>query len=441
MTFTKLDPNIDYTGLVKNLDDQLSLPEQELTARLVGLDFSTAPLETATLYTASFLLRTAANLEVKFPNLTNTNYEKLIEQKSQEPCFQSIIMWTMINSSDAGLYLIYLFNKGYCGSADILDLLLDSDPRYPPVYMNNFLFNLVTIFNLREDQLNMLVHDPNNLELWAPFIHRLCEQPTLVRDWLKKRPRNIKFYGGETNTILGMYDPLLAKTDILGRFNRKADIYYDLGGGFGTPEITRLFQLPFISADINSPNINEHDDKLVILKAAGKKRALVTKEERARYVSLLENTPYMPFDVTKDEFPAVFDSYGIVSTGFLTSSVKPRIKGLKTLIHQKGGAFLFTSWLATSRITKLVKLGKDVDLFTIQRATKRAHAYKTVYLSWKRGKIVDLQTTLDDTNLYQYHERRRLYVRRAVDPIASPFQRYLSMPSQNGFLLGSGRPA
>jgi hypothetical protein len=421
--FTRMPhPPEYYSRLIQCLDDQVALAESDLMARLLDLDFLSSAPEVATLYTATFLLRQAGELRIEFPNVTKTNYENLIDSLKDEPSFQSIILWTMVNSSDAGLYLIFLFNKGYKRSSEILNMMLRDDYKFSPVYMNNFLFNLMRVFGLPHETLKKLIRERDNIELWAPYLHRLCENPELVREFLKTKPKKIKFYGGETNTILNMYDPLISTNDVLSRFNREADIYYDLGGGFGTPEIARLFKLPFISADINSPYVAEHDDKLVFLKdIGGKTRVLLSPEERAAYVELLGKTRYLQFDVTKDDFPTKYGSYGIVSTGFLTSTVKPQIKNLKHMLPKRGTAHLVTAWLAFSRICRLAQLGKDVDLFTIQRATKKAYAYKTVYIKWRSGRVVDLTTTLDKVNMIEGYKKRQERVRKLLDPSRSTF--------------------
>jgi hypothetical protein len=130
---------------------------------------------------------------------------------------------------------------------------------------------------------------------------------------------------------------------------------------------------------------------------------------------------YLPFNVLHDSFPDRADSYAIVSTGFMTSTVRPMERHRTWKKAGKGLAHLGLSLLGIMRVVELVRKGKRVDLFTIQRASSRVYKYKTALLQWREGRLVNLITT-DDSRARQqkWTDEALASVRERICP-SNPF--------------------
>src|SRR5262249_23206697 len=147
-----------------------------------------------------------------------------------------------------------------------------------------------------------------------------------------------------------------------------------------------------------SPRYEDYDAEICFqVHGTDGKRRIADGVTRDRFLARQRRVEYLPFNVMKDSFPDDADSYAIVSTGFITSTVRPEEKQAEWRAEPGAGVgHLGLSIHAIARVLDLVKNGKSVDLFTIQRASSRIYKYKTVLLQWREGRLLRLVTTNDE---------------------------------------------
>ena len=167
-----------------------------------------------------------------------------------------------------------------------------------------------------------------------------------------------------------------------------------------------------------------HDEKTI---SADGKRRTADNTTRQAFLERQRAVVYLPFNVLSDSLPSNAESYGIVSTGFMTSTVRPHERQGGWKVRGAGLAHLGLSLHAVIRVVELAQKGKTVDLFTVQRASSRVFKYKTAFLAWRNGRLVDLITTTDNS--------RNRWTRTALDAIRQrinpSFRRYCKfLPSQ-----------
>ncbi len=412
--------------VVNAVAEQTFDSEAALKSRLLLTDFTKIDDHLGTIVLSSFLLRQLPCPKLEFPNVTGTLYEQWLDEtvrRGQNVQHGALLNWLLVAPPKYVLYLIFLFNSRYGETWKVLRRLLKSEKKNPPPYLFRVIPNILLHY-YPADEVASLVENSGDLERWAPYIRELTRSAEKVEKWLAEKAQPIRFYGGKTNTVLGMYDAYFDDKTGAKRLNPDADVYYDLGGGYNTPEIRRLTGFPFISADLNSPRLEEHDSRLLLVRKVAGKEVALPEAERAEYLKSLRETPYLKFDVFENAFPESYDSYVIASTGFLTSTVRPNV----SVSGFERNGDLLTSAMAVWRVLRLVQLGKDVDLFTIQRATKRPYAYKTVFLQFRAGRVATLVVTGDRTIHMRFSENHRATIRKMIDPATSPFRRFVDMP-------------
>jgi hypothetical protein len=281
---------------------------------------------------------------------------------------------------------------------------------------------------MSHDEIAALPLGGSGFKRTATVFNELLANEAML-DWFSRKRQPLRFYGGATNTILGLYDEIFRNAGTgLDRFNRGAQARYDLGGGFGTSEVERLMGVRFVSADIMSPRVEDYDPEICIqtISADGKRRT-ADNTTRQAFLERQRAVVYLPFNVLSDSLPSNAESYGIVSTGFMTSTVRPHERQGGWKVRGAGLAHLGLSLHAVIRVVELAQKGKTVDLFTVQRASSRVFKYKTAFLAWRNGRLVDLITTTDNS--------RNRWTRTALDAIRQrinpSFRRYCKfLPSQ-----------
>lgn len=364
-----------------------------------------------------------------FHNVTNTPYEKLVEfYHSHKPYWaQMLHNWVTIYRTDFTRYPVFLYNKDYKQSRRLFTKLLTFERKPPPYHFlvcgNVFRQGL----GLTHDEIAALPVSGEGFAETARHFHELYKG-RVFDEWLQNKKRALRYYGGSTNTVLNYYDPIInAEGSGVEKFNRTAELRFDLGGGFNTPEMERVFGCSFISADLVSPRYSKYDPEICFqIEGPDQKRTFADQKTRDAFLQAQDKVQFQKFDVLESTFPKDAESYSIVSGGFMTSTVRPRQ-------HQDdwkanpgmGLGHLGLSIHAMIRVIELAKTGKPVDLFTIQRATSRVFKYKTALLQWREGRLVTLQTT-DDNLVEKWAPNATDWLRKKVNPDNPVFNGYLS---------------
>jgi len=397
-----------------------------------NLDYMKANLQDATLAVSRFLLL-PSNLRketvIKMRNETNTPYEQWFDElkKKQKVKHKATMAgrWMLgsgLDDVNLSLYCIFLFNIDFGKTRSLFEKFLMYD-NSPPPYLDLVLVNILHQgLKLSHTEASALLKQP--FANVAKHLNQLfSSESTIVEDWLSRKRQNLRFYGGATNTVLGLYDRFFNNEAVGTQFlNRNAEGRYDLGGGFNTSEIERLVGKSFVSADILSPNILEHDPEIVIQKIdENKKLVIVDTETQKKHIEQQSKIQYLKFNVLKDSFPKDKGSYLITSTGFTTSTVRPN--GLERSEKKGGQGHLLLSVHAIQRVIELVKEGKAVDFFTIQRATNRAYRYKTCLIQWREGRAINIITT-DDKEKKRWSEETIKLIYERIQPDNQVFREY-----------------
>ena len=267
---------------------------------------------------------------------------------------------------------------------EIFELFLKEKPR--PPYLTLLCLNLIKqIFGHSNDDMAKITSDPMLLHEW---FGKLFSDKDKIVEWLKQTKRPLRYYSGNTNTILYRYDMLFKDIAIHNDF----EAYYDLGGGYNTSEINRIFGKDFTSLDKVNPLISKYDEALVIRKRTSNiLNACLNNQEMAQYLERQGAVKYMKFNVSSQSIPDNFKSYVITSTGFMSSTVKLSKKMERDWCEEKiepHNRYTVTSIVAMYRIIELVTAGKHVHLVTINRASSRLYSNRVVSLEWRDGKIV-----------------------------------------------------
>lgn len=287
-----------------------------------------------------------------------------------------------------------LYERDHGSTRRTLHALNEEEPRIP--YLRVFLMH--ALFEL--DGASPQVTDDR--AALARALARLFDAEGRLLAWAdEKRARGIplKAFAGLTHTVVGMYD-WIARSPATGfaRVPRDVANGIDLGGGYGTPDLSRLFGVPLVSHDLHSPT---H------ARAIGLRRFQVATESRegecaprARWQSdeeaaatfaALDVQPWRQFDVFHDDFQDDAASFLITSFGFLTSTVashSPHALG-RGALGRNVLAQMHTTYAGLRRVLTLVAKGKDVTLFTFQRATSRAYRNVTLMLRFADRRLSD----------------------------------------------------
>lgn len=264
----------------------------------------------------------------------------------------------------------------------VFELLLSRQPR--PPYLSILTINMMKqLFGFTNDQMAEITANKDIFNIWQD---RLFTRKIDIERWLLGIPHDLRLYGGSTNTVLGLYDRSFQSQTFDGDY----EACFDLGGGFCTAEINRLTGRSFTSLDLLAPDLSVYDDRLFVRKMTDVGPVCLNSVEMAGYLARQREIPWIKTDISTDKLPQSFGSYLITSAGFVTSTVRPSEAMEETWCSEKiesGSRYLITSLVAIYRIMELVRTGKRVGLFTINRATSRHYTYRTAWLQWENGKI------------------------------------------------------
>lgn len=268
---------------------------------------------------------------------------------------------------------------------EIFELFLNQKPR--PPYLTLLCLNLIKqIFGHTNDDMARISSDAMLLYEWHG---KLFSDKERIIEWLKQAKRPLRYYSGNTNTILNRYD--VHFTDVA--INKNIEAFYDLGGGYNTSEINRIFGKDFTSLDLVDPLISKYDEDLIIRKRVSKiQNVCLNNAEMQEYLERQKAVKYTKFNISNHSIPDHFNSYMIVSAGFMTSTVKLLKQTEEKWCAEKiqpSSRYTVTSILAMYRVMELVAAGKHVQLVTLNRASSRLYTNRMVSLEWLNGKIVN----------------------------------------------------
>lgn len=235
------------------------------------------------------------------------------------------------------------------------------------------------------------VHEAGPERLADHWVPQLFDDRGRLVDWVDAvvaRGDALKHYGGDTNTIIGIYD-WIRDDPGLGFLRIPKDVErLDLGAGFGTPYVEDLFGGPFTALDLHPPaDARRLGLTLALQRGRRDERRALTPEEHEQYFRRLEAQPWIKYDIFAQPLPTTSDRLLVASFGFLSSTVVS-LSPLQQAIPPRLRP-LHTTYTAVRRVLEPVAAGKDVSLFTLQRATARAYMNRAVFLRFVEGRLVD----------------------------------------------------
>lgn len=235
-------------------------------------------------------------------------------------------------------------------------------------------------------------HEADQARLADEFLPRLLGADALLLRWIEDvlaRGGPLKHVGGDTNTIVGVYDWIRDDPELgFARVPTDCDDRFDLGAGFGTPYLESLFGVPLLALDLHAPSDARGLGLSFAVRTGGHgQRRAMNAVERDAYLERLDRQPWRRYDVFEEPLPARSDRVLVVSFGFLSSTVS----SLSPLGQQLAPKLrpLLTTYTCVRRILDCAGPGKDVSLFTVQRATAKAYMNRAVFLRLVDGRLCD----------------------------------------------------
>ena len=340
------------------------------------------PLDGAIELARILLYSTDPNNILKHRSLHQSRFDKWYDNLGEK---EKLIVSTWLTAANGeALWHPFVKFNAEPKTQDIFELFLEQKPH--PPYLTLLCLNLIKqIFGHTNDDMAIITRDPMLLLEWHG---KLFSDKERIINWLEGSKKPLRYYSGSTNTILNRYDMHLKNVSI----NRDAEAYYDLGGGYNTSEINRIFGKDFTSLDLVHPLISKYDEDLIIRKRVSSiLNVCLNKLEMDQYIERQKAVKYMQFNTAVQSIPNHFNSYVIASTGFMTSTVKMNKKTEDNWcaeLIEKNNRYTVTSIVAMHRVIELVAAGKHVQLVTLNRASSRLYSHRVVSIEWHDGKII-----------------------------------------------------
>jgi hypothetical protein len=208
---------------------------------------------------------------------------------------------------------------------------------------------------------------------------------------LKAKGVHFKELSGLTHTYLDRYEwafaePASRRNGFADIAEEAYDVGYDLGGGFATQYLASRFKHDLICLDLFDPRTRApHEHQHV----------------RKQYANIgLEHdpdgTPFVPFDVYRNDYPLDFTRYLITSFGFLGSTPGDIAGGRQS----NSEPFSFsTIYAAASGICRLIAAGKEVTLAVYGRPSSTRFANLCYSLWFKNGACTKVRSVTNDCYL------------------------------------------
>lgn len=308
-------------------------------------------------------------------------------QTAPFPARVRMSLWeTMTAWSGITKYILQLYEENFGSTRNTVHYLASYKTFLPS-------FNLLFAQALREKmKIQPTFHYGELSPEMKEGIHNLLADDTFL-NWAQSKAVNLRELAGNTSTVLGLYDwisyPEFADKVGFKDISKNADVYYDLGGGFATPDISRLFGKSFTSLDVIRPPEVKKWKPLIGLAESWMLPELnvetarsLTVEEYKRYAAVLDKTPWKHYNIFKDALPADHQSYVFTSFSFLGSAVGTSVNSAPYMQRYQYNRVFATTYVGVRRIVDLIAQGKKVDLFVYLRSEYRADQYRTVFLSF-----------------------------------------------------------
>lgn len=272
----------------------------------------------------------------------------------------------LIDKSPINRWIISLYEQNWGYTRPLVHWLTDQTGDNKCPYIHTALRSVYKAENSNNDvnsieDLKTFLNNPDIVTVFANYGAQLG---------------GLKRIAGETTTNCTLYDWLLDETDIndeevvMHDVIQNAEIAYDLGGGYATPYMSLLFKKPMVCADITDPTSAVVDPIMI------KPPETMTVTS---YLDLLQQQPWLEFDVNTDHFPQEYNSYFITSFGFATSTVAP---------PGDTQTWFDITYNAVKAIIELASIGKDVYFILYGRPTVRVHRNKIIAMRFVDKKLV-----------------------------------------------------
>ena len=272
----------------------------------------------------------------------------------------------LIDKSPINRWVISLYEQNWGQTRPLVQWLTDQTGDNKCPYIHTL---LRTVYKAENNN-----NDINSIDDLKTFLNN-PDIITIVNNY-GLNVGGLKRIAGETTTNCTLYDWLLNETDIndeeviMHDVIQAADVGYDLGGGYATPYMSLLFKKPMICADISDPSSAVVDP--IMIKPP--EDMSVTS-----YLDLLQQQPWLEFDVMESHFPLDKDKYFITSFGFATSTVAPDSDSL---------TWFDITYNSIKTIIEVAAAGKDLYFILYGRPTVRVNRNKIIAMRFVDKKLV-----------------------------------------------------
>lgn len=261
--------------------------------------------------------------------------------------------------------VVTLYNENWGNTRKILEEVSSYTGNNKVPYLTELIKTILTdldggapyVDSIPVDRLRELFKDDTILDIISMY---------------KEKYDYLKLIIGETMCSVGRYDKIDKFISVDYDYIKNADVGYDLGGGYMTPDISRLFKRPMICVDRNDP------------KKVKEINTYTSYPEE--HVEKLLKQPFLNIDLTKESLPMEYSKYFLSSFGFINSTIGPK----DDLINEcEAVSNLFICYMATRRVAELIEAGKEVYFIFWGRPTSRVNENKIVSMHFKDGKLIN----------------------------------------------------
>jgi len=298
--------------------------------------------------------------------------QRILEKGEKESSMFHVFKWfpNQLTGQEYLSNLLFLYNSNYKNTRKIIHLLDDGKGRNKiPYFHLFFIFVFKKLYNRKinlssMDDLKLLFSETH----FDDFLDRLIKE----YGYLKK-------LGGETFSFRKRYDNLDKFIKVDTQSINDADIGLDIGGGFMTPALSRLFKKNMVCLDKN--NLSESLEL---------SKDLFNYPED--YIAELKNQKYIMFDSMTDSLPKDYNSYFITSFGFMASTV-----AVDQFYTDKYGDLEnpFLTYMSCKRVSELIVDNKEVYIIMWARPTTRVSENKLISLKFKNGVLTEYDLLSD----------------------------------------------
>lgn len=259
--------------------------------------------------------------------------------------------------------ILDLYNEDYCSTREVIHYInsLQGDDKVP--YLMLYLEHILKYLNI-------------NSKLNLGLLRVLFKNDMIIRitQELKEKYGYVKFVGGETNITRYGYGKLFNYINVDFDSIEEAEVGLDLGGGFYTPNLSKLFKKDLICIDVVNPN------KIEDLKNFQDYTGELDKYGKLPFIDFLQ------LNMLYDSLPDNYQSYFISSFGFINSTIGPRTYMLEECPTVTN---LIVCYASCYRLAELITKGKEVYCIFWGRPTVRVNENKIVSLKFKNNKLLN----------------------------------------------------